>query len=64
MRMSKTNFVRVATVVFIVVGLGHLYRVISGLPVNIMGWDVPMAVSWVAVVAAAVLVWSGYKHWS
>ncbi|OGC80599.1 hypothetical protein A2943_00975 [Candidatus Adlerbacteria bacterium RIFCSPLOWO2_01_FULL_51_16] len=61
--MSKTIFVQVATVVFIIVGLVHLYRAFNGLPVDLMGWMVPVGVSWVVGVAALFLAYSGYRHW-
>lgn len=61
--MSKTNFVQVATVLFTIVGVGHIYRAFNVLPVNLMGWDVPVAVSWVAGIVAFFLAYTGYKHW-
>ena len=61
--MTKTTFVQVATVIFTIVGLVHLYRAIENLPLNAMGWDVPVAVSWVAGVVALFLAYTGYKHW-
>jgi hypothetical protein len=61
--MNKTNFVRIATVVFTVVGLVHLYRALNMLPVNLMGYDVPVEVSWVAGVVALGLGYVGYRHW-
>ena len=61
--MSNTNFVRVSTVIFSIAGIVHLYRAFNALPVNLMGWDVPVAVSWVAGIVALLLAYSGYKHW-
>jgi len=60
--MNKQTFVQVATGVFTVVGLVHLYRAFNALPVNLMGWDVPVELSWAVGIAALLLAWVGYKH--
>jgi len=61
--MSKTTFVQVATVIFTIVGVVHVYRAFNALPVNLMGWDVPIVISWIAGIAALFLAYTGYKHW-
>ncbi len=61
--MNKVAFVRTATVVFTFVGLVHLYRALESLPVNLMGWAVPVWVSWVAGLVALFLGYTGWKHW-
>jgi len=61
--MSKKSFIEIASVIFTIVGLAHLYRAVNNLPVSLMGWDVPVAISWVAGVAALFLAYTGYKHW-
>ena len=61
--MSKHMFVQVATGIFTIVGLGHLYRAFNALPVNLMGWAVPVELSWAVGVVALLLAWVGYKHW-
>ena len=53
---------RVVTGVFIIVGLGHLYRAAYGLPVNFAGWDVSVMLSWVVAVFALFMAYTGYKH--
>ena len=63
MVLHKTAFVQWATVIFTIVGLAHLYRAINNLPVNLMGWDVPVIVSWVVGIVALYLAYSGYQHW-
>jgi hypothetical protein len=61
--MNKTSFVRVATIVFTLVGLAHLYRALYALPFNLMGWVVPVELSWVAGLIALFLGYTGYRHW-
>lgn len=61
--MSKTIFVRAATVIFTIFGLVHLYRALNALPVNLMGWAMPVELSWVIGLVALFLAYSGYKHW-
>ncbi len=62
-RMNKSSFVRVAAVVFTIVGLVHLYRALANLPINALGYDVPVIVSWVAGLVALFLGYTGYRHW-
>lgn len=62
--MSKNNFVKIATVIFTIVGLVHLYRAINDLPVVFGGWMVPTSLSWFAGLLALLLAYSGYRYWS
>ena len=61
--MDKNMFVCAATIIFGIIGLVHLYRAINSLPVNLMGWDVPVVLSWVVGVVALLLAYSGWRHW-
>ena len=61
--MDKTNFVRVATVLFTILGVAHLVRAILNLPVEIGGWYVPVPLSWIAAGILAVLSFIGYLNW-
>ncbi|OGC86941.1 hypothetical protein A3D70_01925 [Candidatus Adlerbacteria bacterium RIFCSPHIGHO2_02_FULL_54_18] len=61
--MNKSLFVRVATVIFTIVGLMHLYRAFNSLPFNAAGWVIPVEVSWVGGVAFLLLAYAGYRHW-
>ncbi len=51
-----------SSVIFLVVGLVHLARVLSGWDVTIGTFDVPMWASWVGLVVAFVLSYSGFKQ--
>ena len=48
-------------IIFILIFLLHLLRLVFGWGANFAGWAVPMWLSWVALVLAAVLVWLNYK---
>jgi hypothetical protein len=63
-RMNKQTFIKVATVVFTIVGVVHLYRAINGLPVVFDTWMVPVSLSWFAGLLALLLAYSGYRYWS
>lgn len=60
--MNKQTFVRVAMVIFGVVGLVHLYRAFSDMPILFGTTLVPMELSWIVGVALLLLAWVGYKH--
>lgn len=61
--MNKSAFVRCAAVIFTIIGLVHLYRALSNLPVDLMGWAVPVWASWVVGLVALFLGYTGWKHW-
>ncbi len=61
--MNKATFVRCAAVIFSFVGLVHLYRALANLPLNVLGWQVPVVWSWVIGLVALFLGYSGWKHW-
>lgn len=61
--MNKLMFVQVATVIFTIIGLVHLYRAFYALPVNLMGWQMPVELSWAVGIVVLFLAWSGYRHW-
>ena len=61
--MNKQTFIKIATAVFAIVGVVHIYRAINGLPFVVAGWVVPVSLSWVAGLLALVLAYSGYRYW-
>lgn len=51
-------FLIVATCVFALVTLGHVWRATTGAELRINSWDVPLALSWVASAVTGMLsVW-------
>jgi len=62
--MTKNNFVKVATIIFTIVGAVHLYRAVSDLPLVMGGWMIPVSLSWFAGLLALLMAYSGYRYWS
>jgi hypothetical protein len=55
---SPRTGLRVASALFGILAIGHLLRLINQAPVTIGTLTIPMAVSWIALVLAAILcVW-------
>ena len=48
-------FLIVATCAFAFVALAHVWRAATGVELRINGWDVPIALSWVASAVTAML---------
>jgi uncharacterized membrane protein YecN with MAPEG domain len=49
---------RVASVIFGLFAIGHLVRLINQIPVQVGSRQIPMGVSWVALIIAAILcIW-------
>ena len=59
--MNNTTFTQLAIMLFALVGLGHLFRALFNLPINLMGWDIPTWLSWILGVVFLWLAYSGYK---
>jgi len=62
--MDKTTFIRLATIIFFVIGIIHLYRGFVGLPLTLGTWQAPLYVSFVESFVFLMLAYLGYKHWN
>jgi hypothetical protein len=57
MNPQKTGL-RVASVLFGIFAIGHLFRLIKQIPVQVGDYQIPMGFSWVALIIAAVIcIW-------
>jgi hypothetical protein len=59
--MNAKMFVAVTGAIFSIVALVHLLRIYFGWPLLIGNWDIPMWISWVAVVVAGGLGYCGFR---
>ncbi|MBI2611001.1 hypothetical protein HYW60_03660 [Candidatus Kaiserbacteria bacterium] len=57
---DQKMYFKVSSGVFALVALLHLARVLFGWDAVIGGWMVPMWLSWVALIVAGYLAYSGY----
>ena len=58
MNASARGFTTVAATVFSIVALLQLARAVSGIPIEINHWPLPVAASWgAAIVIGALAVW-------
>jgi hypothetical protein len=57
--MDHKTFTIVAGAIFAVVALLHVLRILMGWPAVIGGWEVPMWVSWIALVVAGGMSYFG-----
>ena len=55
-------FVRLATIVFALVGAIHLYRAFVGLPLTLGDWQAPLYISFVESFVFFLLAYVGYKQ--
>jgi hypothetical protein len=58
--LQSRTFFLVAGVIFGVVALAHLMRVFLNADVIVLGWDVPLWLSWVGTAAAAYLSYMSF----
>jgi uncharacterized membrane protein YecN with MAPEG domain len=55
---SQRTGLRVASIIFAIFAIGHLIRLIKDLQVTVGTQTIPMGVSWIALIVAAILcVW-------
>jgi hypothetical protein len=52
---TKNVWLRIAGTIFGVVAIFHLLRIITGIPVLINGWLLPVWVNWLGLVATVFL---------
>lgn len=51
----------ITSLIFLVVGVVHLWRAINQLPLNVGATSIPVVASWIAGLVALYLAYSGYK---
>ena len=57
MNQQRTGL-RVASFLFAIFAIGHLFRLIKQIPVQVGNYHIPMGLSWVALIVAAILsIW-------
>ena len=60
--MQQTAYNTITAVLFLAMALLHLLRIIFGWPAQIGGLDIPLWVSWLAVVIGAALAYWGLRQ--
>jgi uncharacterized membrane protein YecN with MAPEG domain len=55
---SQRTGLRVASILFAIFAIGHLIRLINNVQVTVGTHTIPMGVSWIALIVAAILcIW-------
>ena len=60
--MPPRIYTIVTASIFLALFVAHLLRLLYGWPAQFNGWDVPMWVSWVAMIVAAYLSAVGFRN--
>ncbi len=59
--MDRNTYISVTSVIFLAIGVGHLFRVINGWDVSVGTLMIPSWVSYAAIAVGGYLAWSGYN---
>ncbi len=59
-RPKERTYLLTAGVIFTVVALAHLTRIFAMGSLNVMGWDVPLWLSWIGTVVTAYLAYASF----
>jgi hypothetical protein len=59
--MKQKTYNVITSLIFLVVGVVHLIRVLSGWEVTFNGTTLPLWVSWIGVVVAGILSYSAFN---
>lgn len=59
--MSTRTYLVTASAIFLVVGLTHLLKIISGFEIKIFGEQYPLWLSWTEMLVAFFLSYTGFK---
>jgi hypothetical protein len=60
--LDQKTYNIVTAALFLVIALLHLLRIIFGWPAQIGGLDIPVWVSWLALVITGTLAYVGFRH--
>jgi len=60
MTMKRTTLLSVIAAIFALIAVLHLFRAFSGWNANIGLWQIPIWLSWVAVVVAGYLAYASW----
>lgn len=61
MLMQQKTYLTTAAVIFLIIAVLHLLRVLLSWSAIIGGWQVPMWLSWAALIVAGYLAYAGFK---
>ncbi|HBB49814.1 TPA: hypothetical protein DEQ22_02440 [Candidatus Nomurabacteria bacterium] len=61
--MDKNSFIHLATIIFTIVGIIHLYRGFAGLPLTLGAWKAPLYISFVESFLFLLFAYLGYRQW-
>jgi hypothetical protein len=59
-QMKERMYLVVAGAIFTVVAAGHLLRLATSADVTVLGWDVPVFLSWIGVAIATYLAYASF----
>ena len=59
--MNQKTFALVASVIFLLVALGHLSRLVFRWSISLGGWSVPFWINGVALLISAYLAYEGFR---
>ena len=60
--LKPASYFKLTSLIFLVIAGVHVYRAINDLSVSLGSWDVPMWLSWIGIVVALFLAYSGYQN--
>jgi len=55
------TYLLVVGVIFSVIAVAHLWRIFASGSLNLMGWDVPLWLSWFGVIVTAYMAYSSFR---
>jgi hypothetical protein len=58
--MTKSNFIFVDSVLFLLIGGGHLIRALMGWEVTVGHYVIPVWLSWVSIIISIYLAFQGF----
>jgi hypothetical protein len=61
MQLKHSDYMNVSMLVFLVVGVVHLYRAFNKIPLTFGDTEIPVVASWVGGVVALYLAYSAHK---
>ncbi|HBX58616.1 MAG TPA: hypothetical protein DEG18_03340 [Candidatus Yanofskybacteria bacterium] len=61
--MTKLYYIRLTTITFAVLGIIHLFKGITGVPLTLNSWQAPICVSYVESLLFLSFAYLGFRQW-
>ena len=60
--MDQRTYNWTTAALFLIIAAMHLLRIVLGWPAQLAGWNVPLWLSWLALIVTGALAWFSFRQ--